>query len=168
MLTLQHPPLIENWYRLHADWLGGRLARKLDCHGQAADFVHDTFERVLKSPPRDIAEPRAYLATIAHGLLVNHWRRLELERAYLAALHARGEALATDQEARLAALQELETLARLLDGLPARARQIFLLARLDGLPYAEIAQALQLSLNIVQKDMLKAVQHCYRLQYGQF
>ena len=167
MLTLQQGQLIEGWYRSHHGWLSGKLARKLDCHGQVADFVHDTFERVLKSPPCDIAEPRAYLATIAHGLLVNHWRRLDLERAYLAALHASGEALATDQEARLAALQELEILANLLEGLPARARQIFLLARLDGLPYADIARELSLSVNVVQKDMLKAIQHCFRLQYGQ-
>ncbi|MCH3701582.1 hypothetical protein LZB66_08065, partial [Campylobacter lari] len=31
-----------------------------------------------------LREPRAYLRTIANRLLVDHWRRLDIERSYLA------------------------------------------------------------------------------------
>ncbi len=64
------------------------------CH-RAADLAHDTFVRILGRRQRDaIQEPRAYLATIANGLVVSHWRRRTLEQAWLDALKAQPEPLA--------------------------------------------------------------------------
>ncbi len=160
--------LIDIWYRTHHHWLVSRFKRQLHCAHQAADFAQDTFVRVMQRPPQDsVIEPRAYLSTIAHSLLVNYWRRLELERSYLSALQTQEQTLVPDQERRLIALAELETLAEMLAGLPDRQSNIFLLARLDGYSHAEIAQHLNISLSTVQKDLLKVMQHCYALKHGQ-
>ena len=71
-------------------WLRGKLG---DAH-QAADLAQDTFLRLLTVNSSTISdgslrEPRAYLRTIAGRLVVDRWRRLEIERAYLAVLESR-------------------------------------------------------------------------------
>ena len=49
--------------------------------------------------------------------------------------------------------------------LPALAKQAFLLAQLDGLTCAQIAKQLDVSVSTVERDLAKALQHCYRLRY---
>ena len=63
-------------YESHNLWLTSWLSKKLGCRTDATDLAHDTFLRVLsRQNLQDIVEPRAYLTTIAHGLMVNHLRR---------------------------------------------------------------------------------------------
>lgn len=50
---------------------------------------------------------------------------------------------------------------RLLDGLPAKVRQAFLLSQVDGWPYAQIAAELSVSLSSVQQYMTRAFSACY-------
>ncbi|MBK4994868.1 sigma-70 family RNA polymerase sigma factor [Pseudomonas sp. S37] len=64
-------------------------------------------------------------------------------------------------------LEALDAVGQILDGLGRRVREVFLLSQLDGLAYAEIAEQLGLTVNMVQKDMLKAYRHCYAAVYGQ-
>jgi RNA polymerase sigma-70 factor (ECF subfamily) len=151
-------------YRHHHGWLHGWLRKRLGCSEQAADLAQDTFLRMLgrRHQPVGLRQPRAYLATIARGLLINHWQRLELERAWLETLAALPPALAPSLEEQHLAREALYQIARLLDGLPPRTSEIFLLSQLDGLSYPRIAQRLGVSVNIVQKAMLSAVRHCRR------
>ncbi len=71
-------------YAAHHGWLQGWLRRRLGNGADAADLAQDTFVRILGV--RDLAgvqEPRAYLTTVAKGVLVNWYKRQALERAYL-------------------------------------------------------------------------------------
>jgi RNA polymerase sigma-70 factor (ECF subfamily) len=154
-------------YHDHHGWLQGWLRRKLGNAFDAADIAHDTFLRLLRQGTDEpIHEPRAYLVTIAGGLVNSHWRRQALEQAWLDTLAARPEALAPSPEERQQALQALEQVARLLDGLPPRVREAFLLSQLDGLGYAEIGERLGVTVNVVQKAMGRAMTHCYRALYA--
>ena len=47
-----------------------------------------------------------------------------------------------------------------LKKLPRRVQQVFLLSRLDDLPYPAIAQRLDLSVEHVERDMLQALEQC--------
>jgi len=67
--------------------------------------------------------------------VVDHWRRLEIERAYLEALAWQPEALAPSPEERALVLEALLEIEALLAALPEKVRQAFLLAQLDGLSY---------------------------------
>jgi RNA polymerase sigma-70 factor (ECF subfamily) len=89
-------------YTAYHGWLEGWLRQRLACHETAADLAQDTFLRVLakRRPVAGLRRPRAYLATIAHGMVVNHWRRQEIERAYLEALTQRPQAWAPSPEER--------------------------------------------------------------------
>ena len=152
---------VEVLYADHHGWLQGWLRRKLGNSFDAADLTHDTFLRLLgKREAADLREPRAYLRTIAHGLVVNHWRRQEIERAWLETLTATPEASCPSPETRALLLEALCELDALLDRLNPKARSAFLLAQLDGLTYGEIAVRLQVSERMVKKYMAQAMLHC--------
>ncbi len=153
---------IESLYSNHHSWLCGWLRKKLGTHCDAVDFAHDTFLRILTS--RDlfcIREPRAYLATVAGGLVAHHYRRRAIEKAYLDALTSLPEPETPSPEYSAILLETLIEIDQLLDKLPLKARRAFLLAQLEGLTYAEIAQQLGVSVSMIKQYMLRATQHCY-------
>ncbi|THF62046.1 sigma-70 family RNA polymerase sigma factor [Pseudothauera rhizosphaerae] len=157
---------IAELYIEHHGWLQSWLRKKLGNAADAANLAHDTFVRLLgKQHDLEIREPRAYLTRIVGGLLNDHWRRQALEQAWLETLAAQPVPLAPSPEERCLIIETLEEIARLLDGLPPRTRDIFLLSQLDGLTYPQIATQLGLTLNIVQKAMTCAVTRCYRALY---
>ena len=148
-------------YSSHHGWLVNWLWRKLGCRDGAADLAQDTFLRMLATESaHSLREPRAYLSTVANGLLVNHWRRLTLERTFLAALASRPELTAPSPEERVLVVEALCRIDAMLDNLSPRARQAFLLAQLDGLTYAQIAGQLEVSERMVKKYMAQAMLQC--------
>ena len=157
---------VERLYSDHHGWLRDWLRRKLGNAGDAADLAQDTFVRVL-GRARDldeVREPRAWLATIAHGLAVDHIRRRTLERACLDAIASLPESQAPSPETRMLLIEAQVRIDAMLDGLSAKARSAFLLSRLDGLSYREIAKQLGVSLSSVEKYMASAIRHCLALR----
>ena len=151
-------------YSDHHGWLKGWLRGKLQCSEQAADLTQDTFMRVLTSRREvEVREPRSYLSTIARGLVIDHYRRRELERAYLDALAQLPEPEVPSPEQRLLILEALMQVDAVLDTLPLLARKAFLLSQLDGLTYVEIARDLNVSLTTVKRHMLRAFRACLAL-----
>lgn len=157
-------PVIATLYADHHRWLQSWLRGKLGCAHHAADLAHDTFLRILSAHPVAIDEPRAYLTTIARGLLVDHWRRRKLETAWLETLAALPPAAMPSPEARALALEALVKIDALLDALKPRVRAAFLLAQLDGLSYREIGARLGVGERMVKKYMAQAMVHCLRVQ----
>jgi RNA polymerase sigma factor (sigma-70 family) len=159
MSTLTH----EGLYREHHSWLTGWLRGRLGhCSDRAADFAQDTFLRILQAGehPPELVQPRHYLVTIARGLLIDHFRRQDLERAYLAELAVLPQACQPSLEERAILLETILEIDRMLDGLGTKLRQAFLLSQLDGLSHAEIAAEMGVSVSSVKKYMQKAVLHC--------
>jgi len=145
-------------YADHHGWLHGWLRRKLGCAHKAEDLAHDTFLKLLVSKASTaLTEPRAFLTTVAHGLVVTHWRRLELERAYLGELQQQSPVLAASPEERALALESLCCIDNMLAGLPPKASRAFLLAQLEGRTYAEIGRELGVSERMVKKYMADAM-----------
>ncbi|HMN43762.1 MAG TPA: sigma-70 family RNA polymerase sigma factor [Povalibacter sp.] len=156
---------VQSLCREHHSWLQGWLRRRLGCPEQAADLTQDTLLRILASPAAGrpaggIREPRSYLATIARRVLVDHFRRKSLERAYLEALASTPEPVETSPESRALIVETLCEIDAMLDGLGLKARQAFLLSQLEGLTYAEIAQRLGVSTSSVKKYVARAVEQC--------
>jgi RNA polymerase sigma-19 factor, ECF subfamily len=158
--AIASPQPVAELYREHHGWLHGWLRKKLGCTHQAADLVQDTFIEALLAPSLDeVREPRAWLTTVAHRIMVNYLRRRELERAYLDAIASHPEPLACSPEERALIVEALYEIDTLLDGLPTKVRQAFLLSQLEGLTYAEIAGRLGVSLSMIKKYMLRATLH---------
>src|SRR5471032_918854 len=103
--------------------------------------------------------------TIARGLVIDHWRREELERAYLEALAHLPENETPSPESRELVFELLEGIAKMLDGLKPKVRQAFLLAQCEGLTHKDIVVQMGLSLRSVERYVAEALYHCYVLRY---
>ncbi|WP_448653499.1 sigma-70 family RNA polymerase sigma factor [Pseudomonas fluorescens] len=158
--------VVQTLYSTHHNWLNTWLRSRLGNAADAADLAQDTFVRLLQKTERfELKAPRAFLRTIARGLVIDHWRREEVERAYLESIAHLPEALAPSTEARALVLELLEAIARLLDGLKPKVRKAFLLSQCDGLPYKQIAQQMGVSIRSVERYIAEALYHCYVLRY---
>ncbi|QWC92446.1 sigma-70 family RNA polymerase sigma factor [Cupriavidus metallidurans] len=153
-------------YSRHHAWLQGWLLRKIGNACDAADIAQDVFVRVLHRKVAEIREPRTYLGTIANGLVIDFWRRRELEQAWLETLAQLPEAHTPSPESRLHFLQTLIEIDQMLDTLKPNARTAFLLAQLDGLTCPQIAERIGMSLATVERYISQALRRCYALQFG--
>lgn len=151
-------------YHANHRWLCAWLYQRLHCPHDAADLAQDTFLRALNAPQLgSIEQPKAFLATIARRLLSNLYRRRALERAYLEELASLPEQCQPSPEELALVREALAEIDRLLDGLPGRARQAFILHRLEGLSQPAIAEQMGVSLATVERDLRRAFLHCLGL-----
>ncbi len=155
-------------YRDHHGWLVQMLRRRLSGNSEnAADLAHDTFERVMRSDSRAaFAEPRGFLTTVAKRLLIDQSRRRAIEQAYLETLASRNEDVEPGPETHALVVEALDAVCRMMEQLPSRVRRVFVLAQVEGQPYLEIARQLDISVAAVQRDMIKAWEHCYTVLYA--
>lgn len=159
-----HEP-VGQLYGDHHRWLVNWLRARLGCSHQAADLAQDTFIRLLlaeRTQPlaAELKEPRHFLVTIAKRVMIDSFRRKALEQAYLQALAEQPQAYAISPEERLLVIETLQRLDAMLDGLGYKAKRAFLLSQLQGMPYKEIAEQLQVSVSSVTKYIAKATEHC--------
>ena len=167
-MTESSAHLLHTLYSDHHGWLHGWLRRKLGDGHDAADLAQDTFVRLIGSAEAQrnasaIREPRSFLATIAQRVMVDHFRRRSLERAYCEALAAMPEPAEVSPETRALVFETLVEIDAMLDRLGGKAKRAFLLSQLEGFTYAQIAFELGVSVSSVKKYMAKAMEHCLLL-----
>ena len=153
---------IEVLYSDHHGWLLGWLRRRLGNACDAADLAHDTFLRLMASSRTANLgdEPRAFLTHVAKGLVADHWRRREVERAYLEAIAYLPEPEAPSPEARMLIIESLLRIEAMLAGLPGRTRQVFLLAQFDELTLQQISERMAMPVITVRRHIHKALVAC--------
>ncbi|PQZ91489.1 MULTISPECIES: sigma-70 family RNA polymerase sigma factor [Pseudomonas] len=161
MSSSLNPPVLA-LYSEHHGWLYRWLDRKLGNASDAADLAHDTFLRLLARPNSAGfgSEPRALLTHIAKGLMIDSWRRQEVERAYLETIAHLPEPQVPSPETRWLILEALHRIEAMLRDLPDKTRQAFLMSQIDGLTYAQIAEELNVSLASVKRYMRDAFLAC--------
>lgn len=153
---------VQNLYCEHHGWLHRWLDRKLGNTSDAADLAHDTFVRLLtrQSATSLGAEPRALLTHIAKGLVIDRWRRQDVERAYLETIAHLPEPEVPSPETRWLILEALYRIDAMLSAMPDKARRAFLMSQLDGMTYSQIAETLDVSLITVKRYMRDAYLAC--------
>ncbi|MGR6872424.1 sigma-70 family RNA polymerase sigma factor [Pseudomonas sp. HK3] len=142
-------------------WLVRFLTGRLGSAQDAQDISQDTFLRIISASVvlPDVRESKAYLATIANRLIIDKARRKKLEHAYLQ-LHMHSDDVAPSAEEIHVNIERLEQVASLLEGLADKPRKAFLMARIDGLAYKDIAQELGVSVSMVKKYIAQSLLHC--------
>ena len=161
---LAHRAHVSQLFRTHYVWLHARLCRYLDSSSYAEDIAADTFAQLLSTPKEiTIREPRALLTTIARRLIYQLWRRRDVERAYLMTLRQEQALYAPSPEAMAQVHQDLHMIDVQLDGLPDKVKATFVLSRVHGLTYPQIAQQLGISQRSVSDYMARACSRCLML-----
>jgi RNA polymerase sigma factor (sigma-70 family) len=167
--TIDRSEFLGRLFVSHQGWLSAWLRKKTGCPHHAADLVQEAFIRVLTlADPMQLQQPRAFLTTTATRLLIDEARRRKLEQAYLEALANMADAyedVAHTPEQILLAVEALNAIATMLEGLAVKPRRAFLMSRLDGAGHAEIAAELGVSVSMVKQYVATAIGHCYRVLY---
>ncbi|WP_367085476.1 sigma-70 family RNA polymerase sigma factor [Pseudomonas sp. HOU2] len=155
-----HRNHLDALFRAHYRWLCTYLRRQLHDAESAKDIAAETFAQLLQSPSvTAIREPRAMLTTIAQRLLYQRWRRADLERRHAQQIDIDA---ATSPEDLAQLSQTLKRLDHSLQRLPGKVRSTFLLARIDGLTYPQIAAELGISQRSVSSYMSRSQALCDR------
>ena len=135
--------------------------RRVGCRATAADLVQDLFLRFWRRPLVQVEELSTYLLRCAGNIAIDHLRsegtRIRASEGLMVeppGSHGSGP------QAALEAGNDLRHVEAALRALPQRTRQIFLLNRIHGRKYAEIAKAMGLSQSAVEKHMMRALEAC--------
>jgi RNA polymerase sigma-70 factor (ECF subfamily) len=145
-------PLIQR----HAGWLAGLLRLRYG-RDAAEDLVQETWLRAAQhDPAKPIRHPRAWLLRIAMNAARDQHRR---RQARPNLLDPAGPA-ALEQLPAAADQAEALLLKQVVLALPAPLRETFLLSRVAGLTYEEIAEHQGVSRKTVEWRMTKALALC--------
>ncbi|MBI3347438.1 MAG: RNA polymerase sigma factor [Burkholderiales bacterium] len=128
-----------------------RYARALRRNREDADdLVQDTLERAWSRAGlwQDVGDMRTWLFSIMHNLHVDALRRGRLDTVDLHELAPEVPVAATQGHAL--AMRDLDAALALL---PAGQREVLLLIGLDGMAYAEVAQALGIPIGTVMSRL---------------
>ncbi|WP_412066292.1 RNA polymerase sigma factor [Rhizobium sp. SYY.PMSO] len=151
----------------HKRELQSYLTKKLRDPDLASDLTQETFLRFAehkREGPAQVKDDRSYLYRTAHNLAIDHVRKRSRQKTdsvppeSLSEFRDEHPTQEDETDARL-------RLSRLRDAvaeLPELTRRIFVLNRVEGLTYSEVANRLSISDSSVQKHLAKALFHVTR------
>ncbi|MDH0746211.1 RNA polymerase sigma factor [Pseudomonas sp. GD03842] len=137
------------------------VSRRVGCRATAADLVQDLFVRFWRRPLVQVEELNTYLLRCAGNIAIDHLRTEGTRARINEELLPDEQDLRTDEpQAAVEASNDLRHIEAALRELPDKTRRIFLLNRIHGRKYGEIAKAMGLSQSAVEKHMMRALQVC--------
>jgi RNA polymerase sigma-70 factor (ECF subfamily) len=144
--------LTEQLFAANYPKLAGWVRRLVDDDDTAHEIASEAFVRLWSkwTSPDKLNNPQSYLYMIATNLVRDHWRKTERER------RAMSRAIAGSiDEPQVDPAQDVDVRA-LLEGLPARLREPFLLHYYAGFGVKEIAALLNKPEGTVKADLYRA------------
>ncbi|WP_423457991.1 sigma-70 family RNA polymerase sigma factor [Ottowia sp. VDI28] len=159
--------MLERFYRELLNFLN----RQVHDRDTAADLAQESYARVLAAQHagRPVLDARALLYRTAKNLVIDRHRRAEFRRHESLDTVTEPEdqhapAYLQPEEA-LASYQTVSAYAQVIENLPARCREAFVLHIIDGLPQAEIARRMGISVSMVEKHVVRGTLACRRCEY---
>lgn len=143
-------------------WLAGYFQRRAGNDSEVDDLVQEVFTRIVaRNSSEPIGNLNGYVLRVAANVLADRARRRSSRHAdehieFDAELHGDEE---IDPERVLSGKEELHAATSALLSLPERTRTVFVLRRLEGWRFGDIARHLGISVSAVEKHMVKAVRH---------
>jgi len=132
----------------------------------AEDIVQETFLRTWPALSSGSVEcPRAFLFRAARNLALNHIRHARVRNAD-AARAVSDEALnhhVPTAEEEMISSEEAAACRRLLEELPQRCREAFVLRVVEDLSYKQMSKSMRLSVSTLEKHIGKGKQICRTL-----
>ncbi len=125
----------------------------------AEDLVQDAVLKALRAwgSFRPGSNVRAWLVTILRNEFINNWRRARRapQQVDNEALPEPADPADPDPEGRFFAELVDEEVTAALDSLPDEFRDVVVLSDLEGLPYAEVAEALAIPVGTVKSRLFR-------------
>jgi RNA polymerase sigma-70 factor (ECF subfamily) len=157
------PVSISEVIRRHHDSLLLFLRRRLAVPEDAFDAAQETYLRMMRyEGSRAIESPVSMLFRIAVNVAADQGRAAQSRRAtdHLALDDVELASEEPSTERTVAGEQDLSMLLATIDELPPRCRQVFLLSRVDGMTYPQIARHCGISVKMVEKHVSHALLAC--------
>jgi RNA polymerase sigma factor (sigma-70 family) len=135
--------------------IGRRLPRD-----QAEDAIQDAFVRLCLVDRRQrVRNPAAFLTSVLTRIRIDHWRWRQ--RYYQQFLASPAEMIAVadlspDPSDYVQAEQRLKKVRRRLETVRPLTRDVFVMHRVEGRTYAQIASAFGISVSAVEKHIARA------------
>ena len=145
----------------HNESLVRFLAARLNSVQEAKDVAQEAYVRLLSLDDSGaVSFLRAFLFKTAANLAVDRLRSRTRQRQAMSAglCDELREASTPDHEA--AQVEEAAIVRQLIAELPPKCRQVFLLHRVQGEDFPEIAKQMQLSERMVRHYVLRATLYC--------
>lgn len=151
---------IETLYRAERQRLERMVIRKIGTPN-ASDVVQDVFLRLWGKTKEHIILTPAYLSRCVSNAAID-LIRVENRHKKLPEMLTEEQYAApvATPEQIVIAINDLHEIDQAIRSLPERVRHIFLLNRIHGCSYDEIAEALNISYSTVERDMAKAIFAC--------
>lgn len=138
------------------------VRRRASSASEAEDLVQEAYLRLAeRSRGAPVRNPEGFVFRTAVNLAVSDHRaatrhgKAHADHAIAALLQPQ----AASQHEVIAARERLRLVEQAIGELPPRAREVFLLHRVEGLKYSEIARSLEISVSAVEKHMARALTH---------
>ena len=145
-------------FLLHRKELQQFLTHKVNCAETAADLIQETYLRIARySTDGEIANQRAFVFRIADNLALDHLRSRDRHEQRDGGLVDEDIACRQPQPDSMLEGQQLELFEKLIHELPPQCRTVFLLCRVEGKRYSEIAAELGISARTGEAHMYKAL-----------
>ncbi len=131
-------------------------------------MTQEVFVRVLAAARRSpIENPRAFLHQIARNLVIDHLRKKANESSTFDEQPETRDTLDTSPpvEQQIIDRHEFERFKKVVESLPLKCRQVFILRKIEGLSYDDIAKKLNMSKAAVEKQIVRGLKSC-REQLG--
>lgn len=157
-MSQDDPGALSHRYRLP---LVRFFERRLHNRADAEDLAQEVLLRLARQRTR-IANPRpAYIFLAARSVLLDKVRKDRLQLRYVTDSQPGDESIVDVPSAErvYSARERVERVNYLIARLTPRTRQVFVMHRIDGLTYSEIAQALGIALSTVEKHMIAALHY---------
>ncbi|MEO0444046.1 MAG: RNA polymerase sigma factor, partial [Pseudomonadota bacterium] len=107
-----------------------------------------------------VTHDRGLLFKIAKNQLIDFHRRKFKESMYVSPLETEKKEFPSPKpsyEQILSDEQDLNKLQKIIDCLPTRCREVFMLSRFEGMKHRQIADACGISVSMVEKHLKKAI-----------
>jgi RNA polymerase sigma factor (sigma-70 family) len=143
--------------------------RRLPDPTEAEDLAQEVLLRLTARQATD-ADPRktltSYIFLTARSVLMDKLRRDRVrERGAHCELENAGHMEVPSAERVYSGQEQIERVSQLMAGLTPRVREVFMMHRVEGLAYSDIARALGISVSTVEKHMIAALR--FLLQHAQ-
>jgi RNA polymerase sigma-70 factor (ECF subfamily) len=166
----QYEPLsVQNTIRRYHDSLIQFLRQRLRVPEDALDVAQEAYIRLMQyQDSRRIRSPSSMLFRIAMNV-ANDFGRAELARGGLNQCSVDDLEAASEEpsaERQLTARQDLLLLYEVIEQLPPKCRQVFLLSRVRRMTYGQIARHCGISKKMVEKHVSHALAVCLQKVSG--